>query len=615
MHTDHRSFAASILTACLLLCVEAAGQNATTVSRHSDGTYGDDHSGKQGVAISADGRHIAFVSDATNLVAADTNGLRDIFVRDRTLGTTTCLSVDATNTPVGAYVTNFGGTVYEIAISSSGRYVTFQSWAPWLVTGDTNARQDIFVVDRDVDDNGTYDEGVPLITRVNLSTTGDQASSGHSGETGLAMSGSGLIICYDSLADNLVPDDTGFSDIFIRDVAGGLTELISVTWDDDEADESSGSPAMSSDGMHVAFTSLATNLVSVADTNFAVDVFVRDRTTGSTVRVSVASDGTEANDDSFKPAISGTGRYVVFGSSADNLVATDTNLRTDIFLHDRDADENGTFDETFVGARKTVNLSLTAEGVQSNHHERLPWISRDGRFVSFKTDSDNMIPGDTNFVSEIVVYDRDWDEDGIYDESGATGLRRLLTAGGVQAFDDVGAGVGSRISDDGRYIVVPTLAKFESGDTAGNTDVVVTDVGADGPAPVHYCTSTENSHTVGNGAMIGYQGSASVGNNDLILCSTQAPSGQFGIFYYGGSRISLPFGNGFRCAGGGITRLPVVTTGASGYVTYTLDNTVAPHSTKIVAGSSWNFQFWFRDPPAGGAEFNLSHGLGISFGP
>ena len=609
----HHVFAPLIAGSILLAGAPAVAQNAENASVDSAGVAGDEHSGRQGVAVSADGRHVAFSSDATNLVAGDTNGLRDIFVHDRTTGATVCLSVNLSGTPLGAYVTKFFGSVYEIAISSDGRYVAFQSWAPWLVSGDSNGRQDVFVADRDVDGNGVFDEAPASLSIVNRSSGGAQASDAHSGETGVALSGSGSIVCFDSEANNLVSGDTGYSDVFVRHVGAGATELASETWNGDEADGPSGSPALSSDGMHVAFTSLATNLVPTADTNVAADVFVRDRSTGTTVRVSVATDGSQANDDSFKPSISGDGRYVVFASAATNLVAGDVNLNSDVFLHDRDADGNGTFDETFAGARSTMSLSISPSGAASNGHERFPWISRDGRFVAFKTESDNLIPGDTNLVSDIVVHDRDRDEDGVFDEVDAIGARRLLTAAGVRPFDDVGAGVGARLSDDGRYVVAPSLARFDASDTNGWTDVVVTDVGFDGPAPAHYCTSSVNSHTISNGAMIGYQGSASVSENNLVLCATAAPHGQFGLFFYGPSQISVPLGNGRFCVGGSVTRLPVVMTGASGYATYALDLGATPHAASLTAGSSWNFQFWFRDPAGGGAAFNLSHGMAVTF--
>ena len=324
---------------------------------------------------------------------------------------------------------------------------------------------------------GTYDEGNTLLTRANLSSSGDQASAAHSGETGVAISGDGRYVCFDSDASNLVSGDTGFADFFVRDRFGFTTVRASVTHTGDQADGTSNQPALSSNGLHVAFASTATNLVP-GDTNFDTDVFVRDLSAGTTVRVSLASDGTEANDDSYKPSISADGRYVVFASSASNLVAGDTNNATDLFLHDRDADDDGVYDETHVGARSTTRLSVTPAGEETGGGARMPWISRDGRFVTWKIDADDQIPGDTNFVSDVVVLDRDWDEDGVFDEAGATGQRRLLTWAGVQPTDDVGSFVGARISDDGRYVAVPTLAPFDATDcrTVGRTSSSPTSV-------------------------------------------------------------------------------------------------------------------------------------------
>ena len=133
---------------------------------------------------------------------------------------------------------------------------------------------------------------------------------------------------------------------------------------------------------------------------------------------------------------------------------------------------------------------------------------------------------------------------------------------------------------------------------------------------MYYCDSADNSHTISNGAMIGYSGSTSVAANDFVLHSTQGPNGEFGIFFYGPNRIKLAFGDGFRCVGGAIARLPVVQTGGAGYVSYSVDLTDPPYaSAEITSGSTWNFQFWFRDPSAGGTGWNLSHGLGATFCP
>ncbi len=139
-------------------------------------------------------------------------------------------------------------------------------------------------------------------------------------------------------------------------------------------------------------------------------------------------------------------------------------------------------------------------------------------------------------------------------------------------------------------------------------------------APQNYCSSTPNSASP-SGSFMGFSGSASYTANDLVLECYGAVPNQFGIFYYGSSQISTSFGNGIRCVGAGFQgtfRLPVLQTDSFGDATLALDYGQAPMNAGngiIVDGMEYNFQFWFRDPPAGGANFNLSDGLHVTFCP
>ena len=149
---------------------------------------------------------------------------------------------------------------------------------------------------------------------------------------------------------------------------------------------------ISADGRFVAFDSWATNLVA-GDTNELRDVFVHDRQTGTTERVSVASDGTQANGGGGWPAISADGRFVAFYSGASNLVPGDTNGWEDAFVHDR---------QTGI----TERVSVASDGTQGNSWSKSPAISADGRIVAFISDATNLVPGDTNGVDDIFVHDR-----------------------------------------------------------------------------------------------------------------------------------------------------------------------------------------------------------------
>jgi Tol biopolymer transport system component len=296
-------------------------RQTTRVSVASDGSQADYSSTDP--SISADGRFVAFQSEANNLVSSDTNGRADVFVHDRQTGQTTRVSVASDGSQANSWSEN-------PSISADGRFVAFVSWGSNLVSGDTNIWGDVFVHDRQTRQT----------TRVSVASDGTQADDG-SGSANI--SADGRYVAFGSSADNLVSGDTnGESDMFVHDRQTRQTTRVSVASDGTQANGYSRSPSISADGRYVAFQSHANNLVS-GDTNSATDVFVHDRQTGQTTRVSVASDSTQANANpgvillSIGPSISSNGRYVAFGSSADNLVSGDTNRVMDVFVRDRGA--------------------------------------------------------------------------------------------------------------------------------------------------------------------------------------------------------------------------------------------------------------------------------------
>ena len=291
----------------------------TRVSVASDGTEGNDTSGFGGLTtISGDGRYVAFDSLATNLVVGDTNGYSDVFVHDRETGETTRVSVASDGT-------QGNGFSFCPSVSADGRYVAFESNATNLVEGGTNGYENIFVHDR-------VTELTTLVSVASDGTQGDYSSVIPS------ISADGRYVAFFSWATNLVAGDTnGFEDIFVHDRVTGKTTRVSVASDGTQGNSISSSPSISADGRYVAFDSVSTNLV-VGDTNGSWDIFVHDRVTVETTRVSVASDGTEGNDSSglyMGTTISEDGRYVAFYSDASNLVLGDTNGYGDIFVHDR----------------------------------------------------------------------------------------------------------------------------------------------------------------------------------------------------------------------------------------------------------------------------------------
>jgi uncharacterized repeat protein (TIGR01451 family) len=229
-------------------------------------------------------------------------------------------------------------------------------------------------------------------TRVSIAPDGTEADDESSHP---ALSADGRFVAFRSDAGNLVPGDTnGKSDIFVHDRQSGQTTRVSVASDGTEADDGSNLPALSADGRLVAFQSNATNLVS-GDTNNYIDIFVHDRQSGQTTRVSVASDGTQADDGSSNdPALSADGRFVAFYSKAYNLVPEDNNNLDDVFVHDR---QTG----------KTTRVSVATNGTEiDDYGSDSPALSADGRFVAFASDAPDLVPGDTNEEYDIFVRDQ-----------------------------------------------------------------------------------------------------------------------------------------------------------------------------------------------------------------
>lgn len=283
------------------------------VSVNSAGVEGDRLS--RGQSISADGRYVAFESSTTNLVRRDTNGFPDIFVRDRTTGVTKRVSVSSIRV-------EGDNRSLSPSISADGRYVGFQSYASNLVGNDTNCSNDIFVRDR----------STHKTKRVSVSTSGLE---GNASSWFPSISADGRYVAFMSVATNLVGSDTNrSSDVFVRDRVTRKTRRVSVSSAGVEGDDDSYDVSISADGRYVAWQSISSNLVG-SDANGSLDVFVRDRSTHRTKRVSRSSSGGQGNGSSYSASLSGDGRFVAFTAVADNLVGNDINIAYDIFVRDR----------------------------------------------------------------------------------------------------------------------------------------------------------------------------------------------------------------------------------------------------------------------------------------
>jgi len=417
-------------TAALLASL-ASAQVTTRVSVDSQGVEGNGRSGRTNSSgISADGRFVAFESEATNLVPGDVNLDSDVFVHDQLTGQTTCVSVSSAGVmgdeasfdpsisddgrfvaflsksgnlvPGGvqhttcAYVHDrltgqtrmasltsqggYAGGCTETGISGDGRWVVFGSWAPGVVPGDTNGDDDVFV----------HDLLQGTTTRVSVDSSGAQSNNSSFFPT---ISADGRFVCFSSGATNLTPNDlNGYHDAFVHDRLTGVTTMVSVDSQGMQGNSYVNSPVISGNGRFVAFVGNSDNLVP-GDTNRTRDVFVHDSVTGETTRPSVSSAGVEANNDSSYPSLSADGRFVAFHSEATNLIANDANSSHDVFVHDR---------LTFLTTRASIKSGVIGGFGDSLHGT----LSATGRYVAFHSYAPNLVSGDTNGMQDVFVRDR-----------------------------------------------------------------------------------------------------------------------------------------------------------------------------------------------------------------
>jgi Tol biopolymer transport system component len=359
------------LTTAALVAPSASAAAGTTrlVSAGAHRLQGNDFS--SGPTISTNGRFVAFVSAASNLVAVDTNGSADVFVRDRYVGTTSRVSLSST----GGQADNGS---FDAAVSATGRYVVFASSATNLVPGLNNALDAVYLRDR----------ATGSTTLVSVSSTGARAGaftiSRHP-----SVSSDGRYVAFYSDSPRLVPGDTnGADDVFVRDTIKGTTQRVSVSTAGVQAKGDSLEPVFSADGRSVAFYSSAPNLVP-GKANGLWGVFVHDLTSGATTRVSVATDGTLGSGA--QPSISHDGRYVAFAGWMPGDPPPTSGLST-IYLRDRTL---GT----------TTRISVGRNGSPADGTSSFASVSPDGRYVGFVSDATNLVAGDTNSSGDVFVRD------------------------------------------------------------------------------------------------------------------------------------------------------------------------------------------------------------------
>jgi Tol biopolymer transport system component len=463
-----------------------------------------------------DGRFVAFYSGLEDLVPGDTNGLDDVFIRDMTTGTTTRLNLS----PAGEQA-NKGSWSARISLTQDGRYVVFESQATNLLPN-TVSTYSIYLKDtvsgslekvnpdeRDgangyITGNGRYigyetADGVWIKTRQTGTTANLGIPYNWMSQAAVQVTEDGHYATFSSYSDQASTGTNGQENVYLA-VLAPEADRISVAADGGNANGHSRSPSLTADGRYVVFSSAASNLVS-GDTATADDVFLRDRGTGVTTRLSVAADGTEFTARSTNPQITPDGRYVVFASSAD-LLKTGSRA-SGIYLRDLQTGTLERSDQSTMGSyvpsitpdgryvtywsyetdttqhlyrkdRQTgveTLVTATPSGVKGTMSTGSPIvagpaaISADGRFIAFYSLFDNLVTGDTNAQPDVFLRDM---------QAGTT-VRLSAGADGTEA-DGYSRGPSISISDDGRYVLFESAATNLLPDAAAVPSLYLRDV-------------------------------------------------------------------------------------------------------------------------------------------
>ena len=576
------------------LLVLASGAVAQSTVRASLASAGGEADGASLRAWpDADGRRVAFDSDATNLVAGDTNGCTDVFVRELAAGRTVRASVDS----AGA---EGNGASSACVLSADGRWVAFQSLATSLVAGDTNLASDVFV----------HDLVLGTTLRASVDANGIQ---GFGDSVAPALSADGRCVAFASRAQLVAADMNGNWDVYVRDLSSGTIVWASVGLGGAQPGGDSTRPALSADGRWVAFESSAAALVA-GDTNQKLDVFVRDLATGTTVRASVDSAGSQVFGDSRRPALSADGRCVGFESSAATLVAGDTNNAYDVFVRD-------------LPLGTTARASVDSQGIEGGSFSGWTSLSADGRFVCFSSAWGGFDANDTNLAWDVFLHDR---------ASGATWLLSA-DAGGAPGNDHSQGGV---LTPDARFATFASAASnLDPNDLNQTWDVFLRDREL---ASLAFCFGDATQATLCPCANVGANGrgcenSAASGGARLAAYGTSVPDtlllavvgelpSALSIFLQGDVELATPtpFGDGLRCVSGTLKRLYVehAAAGATSAPnagelairaqSALLGDPIAPGSTRV-------YQVYYRDPSASfcsapqGNTWNVSNGVRVSW--
>jgi len=483
-------------------------------------------------SVSASGRYVVFTSFADNLVAGDTNGRSDIFLRDTVNNTTTLISKNAADGTPGNHDSN------QPVINADGTHVAFVSRATNLIAGDTQNHNDVF--------RYTIANGALELASARSGTT-NTFMGGSSSEPSISKDGN--IVAFTSFAvnHNAGNDGNGANDVFVRNMGGSTvfgiapnaTKMVSVNSGGVSAgNKQSFDSWISADGRYLAFRSDASDLVA-GDTNETRDTFRRDMQTGVTTLISATSGGTAGNANSESNSISGDGRFVSFQSQASDLVANDGNANTDVFLRDT--------------TNNTVQLlSINRFGTNSaGGFSAFPAMSLDGSFASFSSTAGDIVPNDNNGREDIFVRDL------------VRGPMSLLSAtssgepGNGRSFDPF-------ISETGGFVVFTSGASnLSAGDTNGKTDIfLATNDGSGGGGG----GGGGGTDTTAPTAVVAGADAATPGATTFNFTVNLADNAALNTVSVGDLTVTKQGGGGTFTA----TKVNVVGTGASAVATYSI---------------------------------------------
>lgn len=552
-------------------------------------------------------------------------------MRANAQGSTQCVSLDSTGVQANeeSYLGSF---------SADGRLIMFESEATNLAQGDVNGASDIFIHDRV--------SGVTTLVSQSISGVPGNAPSFFA-----TFTPDGRFVAFASSASDLVANDANgnATDMFVRDLLSGTTELVSVSSAGEQANGDSGWGATSADGRYVAFLSRATNLVAgVVDGSN--QVFLRDRVAGTTILVSRSSSGAVGDGDCWGVAISANGSIVSFGSTATNLVSGDSNQMSHVFVHEiasgvtecisatpsglpgngwsyngelsadgriatfasysSDLIAGGTNGQCheFVRDRLAGTTEIVSVDTSGNEGNGYSWpgnLSADGRFISFGSMASNLVAGDTNQSEDSFVHDR---------LTGETFLAGLTSTGHLCQYGSY----GGRISPDGRHVAFSGQGEdIIPGGAHGHVLLFVRDLDGCSATVATYCAA--GTTTSGCVPTISGSGtpSASAGSGFTIDVAT-VEGHKNGMFFYGlAGPEATAWGSSFLCVRSPLQRMGVVASGGAsgsciGQLSIDWNAYIATHPSSLgspfVSGETVWVQAMFRDPTAPGGS-NASDAL------